>query len=326
MNNMIWLVKREFWEHRGGFFWAPFWTGVAVLALTLLGLLAGEVGLMVHGAHGTFEVNGVTTNLQEMLAHVGPQQVEQVAKALAGSLYSLDAVLTLVIGIVLFFYLLGALYDDRRDRSVLFWKSLPVSDAATVTSKALMAVVLIPLLVFAIFLCTWLLLMLVMSAVVLLHGGSPWQLIWGQSNLLPLLTLQIAALPAHMLLSLLTAGWLLLCSAVVRSKPFLWAVLIPILVGIANGWIGLMGVPTVSSHLLWAEGIKRLLLGTIVGPANTIVAEAAFGRDRGFVVDWSTTWRGVADLYATPGLWIGAVLGIALIAGAVWFRRRNSEV
>jgi ABC-2 type transport system permease protein len=325
MNNMIWLVKREFWEHRGGFFWAPFWTGVAVLALTLVGLLAGEVGLMVHGAHGTFEVNGVASNLQDMLAHIGPQQVEQVAKVLAGSLYWLDFVFTFVIGIVLFFYLLGALYDDRRDRSVLFWKSLPVSDAATVISKALTAVVLIPLLVFAIFLCTWLLLMLMMSAVVLLHGGSPWQLIWGQSNLLPLLTLQIAALPAHMLLALLTAGWLLLCSAAVRSKPFLWAVLIPILAGIANGWIGLMGVPTVPSYLLWGEGIKRLLLGTILGPPNLIVAEAAFGRYHRVVVDWSTTWHGVADLYATPGMWIGAVVGIAMIAGAVWFRRRSSE-
>jgi len=126
-------------------------------------------------------------------------------------------------------------------------------------------------------------------------------------------------------LALLTAGWLLLCSAAVRSKPFLWAVLIPILAGIANGWIGLMGVPTVPSYLLWGEGINRLLLGTILGPPNLIVAEAAFGRYHRVVVDWSTTWHGVADLYATPGLWIGAVVGIALIAGAVWFRRRSSE-
>ncbi len=326
MNNLTWLLKREFWEHRGGFFWVPLWTGVAVLALTLLSLIAGEVGLIVHGAHNPIEVNGVATNLREMLAHIGPQQVEQSAKMLAVSLYWLNFLFTLVIGIVLFFYLLGALYDDRRDRSALFWKSLPVSDAATVISKALMAVVLIPLLVFAIFLGTWLLLMMMMSTVVLLHGGSPWQLIWGQSNLLPLLTLQIAALPAHMLLSLLTAGWLLLCSAWVRSKPFLWAVLIPLLVGIANGWIGLMGVPNVPAYLLWGEGIKRLLLGTIVGPANEIVAQAAFGKFHRDVVNWSITWHGVADLYATPGMWIGAVVGIAMIAGAVWFRRRNSEV
>ena len=326
MNNLTWLLKREFWEHRGGFFWAPVWTGIAMLTLTLLILIAGEVGLIMHGARGSINVDGVATNLREMLTHVGPQQVEQVAKAQAGSLVGLDSLFTLVIGIVLFFYLLGALYDDRRDRSVLFWKSLPVSDAGTVISKAVMAVVVIPLLVFVIFLGTWLLLLMMMSAVVLLHGGSSWLLIWGQSNLLPLLTYQVATLPAHMLLSLLTAGWLLLCSAAVRSKPFLWAVLIPVLLGIANGWIGLMGVPTVPSYLLWGEGIKRLLLGTLVGPPNEIVAQAAFGKFHRDVVNWSITWHGVADLYATPGMWIGAVVGIAMIAGAVWFRRRNSEV
>ncbi len=325
MNNLTWLLKREFWEHRGGFFWAPVWIGIALLTLTLLSLIAGEVGLVVHGSRGSFEVNGVATNLSDMLAHVGPKQVEQAAAALAGSLYGLGSLFTLVIGIVLFFYLLGALYDDRRDRSVLFWKSLPVSDAATVISKALMAITLIPLLVFAIFLATWLLLLVMMSVAVLLHGGSPWQLIWGQGNLLPLLTLQIATLPAHMLFALLTAGWLLLCSAWARSKPFLWAVLTPVLVGIANGWIGLMGMPNVPARLMWGEGIKRLLLGTIVGPPNEIVAQAAFGRNHRDVVDWSLAWHGVADIYATPGMWIGAAIGIAMIAGAVWFRRRNSE-
>ena len=325
MNNLTWLLKREFWEHRGGFFWAPVWTGIAMLTLTLLILIAGEVGLIMHGARGSINIDGVATNLREMLTHVGPQQIERVAKAQAGSLVAQDSLFTLVSGIVLFFYLLGALYDDRRDRSVLFWKSLPVSDAGTVISKAVMAVVVIPLLVFVIFLGTCLLLMMMMSAVVLLHGGSPWQLIWGQSNLLPLLTLQIAALPAHMLLSLLTAGWLLLCSAAVRSKPFLWAVLIPVLVGIANGWIGLMGVPNVPAYLLWGEGIKRLLLGTIVGPPSEIVAQAAFGGNHRGAVNWSITWHGVADLYATPGMWIGAAIGIAMIAAAVWFRRRNNE-
>ena len=311
MNNMIWLLKREFWEHRGGFFWVPLWTGVAVLTLTLLGLLAGEVGLSVRA----LDVNGVPPMLHEVFSH----------KMLAGTLLGTAALFGLVIGIVLFFYLLGALYDDRRDRSVLFWKSLPVSDAGTVISKAVMAVVVIPLLVFVISLGTWLLLQALLSIFILVHGGSPWALIWGQRNLLPLLTLQIAALPAQMLLSLLTAGWLLLCSAAVRSKPFLWAVLIPVLAGIANGWIGLMGVPNVPAYLLWGEGIKRLLLGTIVGPTNEIVAQAAFGRSHRDVVNWSITWHGVADLYATPGMWIGAAIGIAMIAAAVWFRRRNSE-
>ncbi len=321
MNNMIWLLKREFWEHRGGFFWAPLWTGVAVLTLTLLGLLAGEVHMLQVGA-------GASSSAISMLfSEQTPKQIEQAAQFLNGSLLGVNALFGLVMGVVLFFYLLGALYDDRRDRSVLFWKSLPVSDAGTVVSKALMATVLIPVLVFGLMLATWLLLQVLLSVFVLIHGGSPWTLIWGQHSFLPMLAVMLANLPAHMLWSLLTVGWLLLCSAAVRSKPFLWAVLIPVLVGIANGWIGLMGVPNLPAWLVWREGIARMLLGMLGlygawGQTRSVGDEALRS---GNIFGWDAAGRGLAALYVSPGLWIGALVGIAMIAGAVWFRRRNSE-
>ena len=256
-----------------------------------------------------------------------PKQIEQAAKFLNGSLLGVNALFGLVMGVVLFFYLLGALYDDRRDRSVLFWKSLPVSDAGTVISKALMATVLIPILVFGLMLATWLLLQVLLSVFMLIHGGSPWALIWGQHSFLPMLAVMLADLPAHMLWSLLTVGWLLLCSAAVRSKPFLWAVLIPVLVGIANGWIGLMGVPNLPAWFVWREGIARMLLGMLGlygawGQTRSVGDEALRS---GNIFGWDDAGRGLAALYVSPGLWIGALVGIAMIAGAVWFRRRNNE-
>ncbi len=321
MNNLTWLLKREFWEHRGGFFWVPFWTGVAVLTLTLLGLLAGEVRMLqVDGG-------GSSSAISMLFSEQTPKQIEQAAQFLNGSLLGVNALFGLVMGVVLFFYLLGALYDDRRDRSVLFWKSLPVSDAGTVISKALMATVLIPILVFGLMLATWLLLQVLLSVFVLIHGGSPWALIWGQHSFLPMLAVMLADLPAHMLWSLLTVGWLLLCSAAVRSKPFLWAVLIPVLVGIANGWIGLMGVPNLPAWFVWREGIARMLLGMLGlygawGQTQSVGDEALRS---GNIFGWDAAGRGLAALYVSPGLWIGAAIGIAMIAGAVWFRHRNSE-
>ena len=321
MNNLTWLLKREFWEHRGGFFWAPLWTGVAVLTLTLLGLLAGEVHMLqVDGG-------GSSSAISMLFSEQTPKQIEQAAQFLNGSLLGVNALFGLVMGVVLFFYLLGALYDDRRDRSVLFWKSLPVSDAGTVVSKALMATVLIPVLVFGLMLATWLLLQVLLSVFMLIHGGSPWALIWGQHSFLPMLAVMLANLPAHMLWSLLTVGWLLLCSSAVRSKPFLWAVLIPVLVGIANGWIGLMGVPNLPAWFVWREGIARMLLGMLGlygawGQTQSVGDEALRS---GNIFGWDAAGRGLAALYASPGLWIGAAIGIAMIAGAVWFRRRNSE-
>ena len=55
-----------------------------------------------------------------------------------------------MLGFVVFFYCLGSLYDERKDRSVLFWKSLPVSDRDTVLSKALSALVVAPTLAIAV--------------------------------------------------------------------------------------------------------------------------------------------------------------------------------
>lgn len=328
MKNLTWLLKREFWEHRGGFFWAPLWTGVAVLALTLLGLIAGEVSLSVRMAQGHVQIDGAGGSLATLFAKSSPEQIGQAAKMLGASLLGFNMLFGIVMGFVLFVYLLGALYDDRRDRSVLFWKSLPVSDAGTVVSKALMAAVLVPLLVFGLMLATWLLLQVLFSVFVLIHGGSPWTLIWGQHDLLPLLSLSIGMLPAHMVWSLLAVGWLLLCSAAVRSKPFLWAMLIPLLVGIGNGWIGIMGIPNLPDWLLWRDAIQRMLLGTFGlstagSPTSTITSDAL---RNGHAPGWEATGTGLAAIYASPALWIGAAVGIAMIAGAVWFRRRNSEV
>src|SRR5690606_26540433 len=88
----------------------------------------------------------------------------------------------LVLAFVVFFYCLGALYDERKDRSVLFWKSLPVSDAQTVLSKVASAVVVAPVLAVVASLLTMLGFMLMLSVVVLVHGGNPWTLLWGPAS------------------------------------------------------------------------------------------------------------------------------------------------
>ena len=58
------------------------------------------------------------------------------------------------------FYCLDALYGERRDRSILFWKSLPVSDLTTVLSKASIPIVVLPLLTFAVTVATQLIMLL----------------------------------------------------------------------------------------------------------------------------------------------------------------------
>src|SRR3546814_13401578 len=88
----------------------------------------------------------------------------------------------IVLAFVVFFYCLGALYDERKDRSVLFWKSLPVSDAQTVLSKVGSAVVVAPVLAVIASLVTMIGFMVMLSIVVLFHGGNQWTLLWGPAS------------------------------------------------------------------------------------------------------------------------------------------------
>ena len=129
MNKLPLLLKREYWEHRGGFLWTPIWVTGVTLAITVLGLVTAEIFRSRSGVNVGFSLDMMRQHLE--------------AKDYVDAGYGLDVV-QFVFGalpcvglfFVLFFYLLGGLYDDRRDRSVLFWKSLPVSDATTVLSKA----------------------------------------------------------------------------------------------------------------------------------------------------------------------------------------------
>ena len=123
MNTMKWLVKREFWENKGGFFWAPIIVGCIA---TLFAIVAATVGAIVGRNHA-----------MDMHNDNDPVETARVLGAIGDFALSGGIGLTLaVLAFVVFFYALGSLYDDRRDRSILFWKSMPISDEQMVLSKA----------------------------------------------------------------------------------------------------------------------------------------------------------------------------------------------
>jgi ABC-2 type transport system permease protein len=127
------------------------------------------------------------------------------------------------------FYSLDALYGERRDRSILFWKSLPVSDVTTVLSKASIPLVVLPVLVIGITVATHLIMLLISTGVLILSGINPMTL-WTQ---LPLLQMELVLIYGVIVLALgqapLFAG-LLLISGWARRTAFLWAVLPPLAV------------------------------------------------------------------------------------------------
>lgn len=320
MKTFGWLVKREYWEHRGGFLWTPIWISGVMLVLTVLGIIVAEVARAKMSIKGGIPWNTIADKLSA-------GDYVQAGNGLDVAYFSLVALLCIGMFFVLFFYLLGALYDDRRDRSVLFWKSLPVSDTATVLSKVAAAAVLAPILAFVIATIAYITLLLLVCIWAAVHGLNPLPAI-AASHTLGLFARMLLTIPVDALYALPTIGWLLFWSAYARSKPFLWAVLVPIFAFIANAWIGLMGLPNFGREFLLKEVIARLLFGIMPGAwmrdgLPYLASEKAALKGDGMLNALSPV--NVYSALATPGIWISAIAGIALIVVAIRLRRARIE-
>ena len=322
------LLQREYWEHRGGFLWAPVIAGGISLLLTGMMIVFGLVAAHRAVGSGDIEFDGLTVNgldIGQLTSRMDAADMVELANGIDLTLFLSSSWPFLVLAFVVFFYCLGALYDERKDRSVLFWKSLPLSDAQTVLSKVASATLVAPVLAVAAALATMLGFMLILSVVVLGHGGNPWTLLWGPANPLNIIGGTLAWIPVYALWSLPTVGWLLLCSAWSHSKPFLWAIMVPLFAGIFVSWFDLMEMFNLDSSWFWSNVVSRLLLGTV--PGMDVLYRGAVtgtGGSEGLeqVLHTLSPASQLSSL-AMPQLWIGVVAGAAMIYAAIQLRRRR---
>lgn len=327
MNTFKWLLKRESWEHRGGFLWAPVVAGAAFLVISLMAIIAGES--VRRGVDGeSVQMNGV--ELSQLTKTLTPKEAAELGGAL-----DLGALLAgswpyIVLAFVVFFYCLGSLYDERKDRSVLFWKSLPLSDGQTVLSKLVSALVVAPVIATLAAIATSFGFLVLLSGYALFHGVNPLELIWGPASPLTVAMHLAAALPVYALWALPTVGWLLLVSAWARTKPFLWALLVPVFSGILVSWFDVMEMFGSSASWFWQHVVGRILLGAV--PGMDLVYRGASDpamqnfnpegpQDIVALFSAQNAW----GAFLTADLWIGAVAGAAMVFGAIHFRRSRDE-
>ena len=195
------------------------------------------------------------------------------------------------------FYCLDALHGERRERSILFWKSLPVSDLTTVLSKVSVSLVVLPLVSFAVIVATQFMMLLISTAALLPSGLAATT--WANFNLLQQSLVLLYGLIAIALWHAPIYGWALLVSGWVRRATFLWAVL-PLL-GIAF----FEKITFNTSH--FASMLKDRLLG---------FAPEAF-EFSAHAIPRLTPGR----YLSSPGLWLGLVFAAAFIIAAVRLRR-----
>lgn len=321
MNTMKWLLKREYWEHKGGFLWAPVVvaTLIAVLSIgsMLYGVTAGnENGFRIGGDHN-MSLNAALSSISEA------DKAEFAAKLAVGyPAFAMPVLMTF--GFVAFFYCLGNLFDERKDRSILFWKSLPISDRESVVSKALMALVAGPIIATAIAFALSLIVMLTLMTLAALNGLNMFGAVLSNSDFYLVFVQLLSFIPIYILWALPTVGYLMFVSAWAKSKPFLWAVGVPVIGGVVLGWISMLTGAGIELDKYW-QLVGRGLLSVFPG---SWIPSVSF--DNGVNVDdshnmLSTVMSNTYGLLGTINLWIGVAVGLAFLAAATRMRRYRDE-
>lgn len=276
---VYWALRREFWESR--------WIYVAPLAVAAI-FLFGHLVTLVRLRRG----------MKALLALDPVKQHEAI-------IVHYDIAAALLMGTFLFvamFYCVETLQRERRDRSILFWKSLPVSDVTTVLTKASIPFVFIPLISCGIaFVLQFL--MLLVSIVVVAGSGFSVATYWEQVSVFRgSLLLLYHVMTVHVLWAAPIYGWLLLVSAWARRAALLWAVLPPLAVGTLE-------------KLLF----NTAYFGAFIGRFFTGGTEGSYPAGA-MPMDPGTHLTPVKFL-GSPGLWVGLAVTAAFLAAAIRLRR-----
>ncbi len=292
---MYWSIRRELWENRW-IYLAP----LGVAALFLIGFFIKTVHLAttvrsVETVGAQHEHNGISDRLEGHL--------------LAGP-YDLAADLMMALAILMgIFYSAETLHGERRDRSILFWKSMPVSDTTTVLAKASVAIVLVPSFVCAVAFVMWWIMLLENSLVFLGHGMSP-AVLWAQSPLFQMGVLLIWHIAtAHALWPAPVYCWLLLVGGWARRAVLLWAALPVLVIGVLekltfDSWsfVHLVGMRLIGASPSMAD------MPSNASPTNPMTHITA------------------VRFLISPGLWLGILLCAIFLVAAIRLRRARGAI
>src|SRR4030095_15948150 len=282
---LYWSVRRELWENRSIYI-AP----LIVAVVVLFGFLVSTVG-MPHRRQAVLSLDP---------AH---------QRAMIGMPYDVAAMMLIFTAFIVgLFYCLDALHSERRDRSILFWKSLPVSDFTTVLSKASIPFVILPLIIFAVIVLVQFLMLLWSSAVLLQSGlaGTTWT----RFNLFQQSVILLYSLIVIGLWHAPIYGWALMISGWARRATFLWAVL------------PLFAISILEKLAFDTSHFASMLKDRVFGAGDTAFA---FQPHRGIAID-SLVQLTPGRYLATPGLWIGLAFAAAFVAIAARQRRYRGPI
>jgi len=297
-NKVLMLIRREFWENRSLWITPLVITGVILISAAFSG------GPVVDG-HGGMHF-GPSMNA-DALPSADPTRRDGIY---AGYIAVLTLVQLMVLGIVVFFYLLDCLLAERKDRSILFWKSLPISDSEVVLSKTATALVVAPAIVLAVSAVTQIL----FGAILWLRfhntplGG--WVTGWNPTVWIQVQAGFLALVPAVVVWYLPLAGYLLLVSVWARKNAFLWAVLPP------------AAVLLVEAMILQSHNFADFLGRRFAGAFMIMDLPTDDGQSAPSLMVFVSH---VARVFTHAETWLGVLVAIGFIVAAIRIRRYRDD-
>lgn len=282
LRSLVWSLRRELWENHS-LVLGPLLVALLLLAGFLVALVKMPTAALSHG-------------------HTGE---DSWVPLLVVPIVVTPPLLFGVMVLLALFYCVESLHAERRDRSILFWKSMPVSDLTTVVSKALVPLAFLPLYTFVLAVVMELLMLLLVSLRFLAQGEA----LAAVLAQVPMLRLPAVLLYGELVFTLAAAplfAWLILVSGWARRAPMSWAVLPPVLIGI------------VERVALGTTAFRDLLTGHFVGIFRHAFVVGGFGHGDGPV---KLPQVNALGFISQPTLWVGLLLAALMLAVAVWQRR-----
>lgn len=319
LNTYFALMRSELREHRS-LVLVPTATAGLLVLLALAGFLFGNI---VWEGESYRWLDWLATVPSETIQSVELTVLQQVSRGVTAGLTALFFLPMLVI---LFGYLCGSLHDDRRDRSILFWKSLPIADHDSVLAKLMVAVLVVPALILA---CVWVTqasIMLMASVGLLSIGLDPVALVWAPAQVFSQSALLLLSASTQALWLLPVAGWLLLCSAYAPRVPWLFALAVPGLLSVLMRWMDWFLGTGLKAWDPMIELGRRLFDGplpTSIQLSFDLDASEADAMVQGIPLLQLTE---TLAFFGTGRLWWGLLVAAGLIALAIHGRRRAGEL
>ena len=308
MTTLKWLLKREIWENKV----LLIWSNLVLAGVTLLATIPG-----------VFRLYSTTLNLNY------PQsfQVNNLTALFSTYLNAEVTVFSILMVFAIYSYATSCLADEKKDRSILFWKSLPISDWLTVLSKLIVSVVFFPIMAISAVTLTTLISMIFFYFISAFYGASVFTFVFVDSGLFGKLWSIFSWFPLYVAWALPAVAWFMLVSAWVKSRAGMWAIFVPVFVSImvtfTNGIFNL-GIDT---HHISSIVIYRGLFGIIpnnwvshfnINPTDQSIAGTALRlASKNDVVPW--------ELLASADLWLGIIAGILMLIAAAKIRRSRGE-